>query len=157
MTYGMHKGQRRKSAMTTRQRIEERIRKKDQEIQEHENNIRDARVYIEALKETLRMLPKDDSETEKPESKLRAGSKIAKVYAFLKKTGHPLHISALLEGIGEPNTKENRLGLSGSLGAYVRNEEIFTRTSPNTFGLKETNGDSSPEPPENFGIPVGVG
>lgn len=140
--------------MTTRQRIEDKIRKKDQEIQEHENLIRDAKVYIEALRETLKMLPKDDSDAEKPESKLRTGSRIAKVYALLKKTGHPLHVSALLEGIGEPNTKANRIALSGSLGTYLRNEEIFTRPAPNTFGLRETNGAGINEPPDNFGMPT---
>lgn len=140
--------------MTTRQKIEDKIRKKEQEIQEHESLIRDAKVYVEALRETLKMLPKDDSDAERPESKLRAGSRIAKVYALLKKTGHPLHVSALLEGIGELNTAENRVALSGSLGAYLRHEEIFTRPAPNTFGLRETNGAGINEPPDNFGMPT---
>jgi hypothetical protein len=138
--------------MSMRQRIEDRIHKKEQEIQEHENSIRDARIYIEALKETLKMFPKEENDKEKTEDRIRPGSKIAKVYDLLKRTGHPMHVIKLLEGIGEPNTKESRVSLSGSLGLYVRKEEIFNRPSPNTFGLLEFNGRSTDEPPADFGV-----
>jgi hypothetical protein len=140
--------------MTTRQRIEERIRKKEQEIQEHENHIRDAKIYIEALKETLKMLPRDGVEEESSETKIKPGSKIGKVYELLKHTGRPMHVGDLLLGIGEQNTKENRLSLSGSLGFYVRKNDVFSRPRPNTFGLISSNGQPENEPPADFGLPA---
>jgi hypothetical protein len=143
--------------MDMRQRIEEKIRKKESEVQEFENQIRDAKIYIEALKETIKMLPRDTVEVRRPEAKLRQGSRIARVYALLVKMQKPMHVSALLEGIGEENTKENRVGLSGSLGFYTRDNQIFTRPSPNTFGLVDFGGSSliqssHSQPPDNFGL-----
>jgi hypothetical protein len=43
----------------------------------------------------------------------------------------------------------NRSALSGSIAAYVRKGEIFTRPAPNTFGLLELG--NSVELPLNFG------
>ena len=61
---------------------------------------------------------------------------------------------AILRGVGEEETAANRATLSGSLSAYVRKGEVFTRPAPNVFGLvefatKKTNG--TPGPPPNFG------
>ncbi len=133
--------------MSLRKKIEDKIKKKEQEIQEYETKISEAKIYISALNETLRLLPKDSDITESPESKIRPGSAIAKTLALLKKTGRPMHINEILEGIGKSTSKKDRVALSGSLGWYVRRHEIFTRPAPNTFGLI-----SSEEPPNDFGL-----
>jgi hypothetical protein len=66
---------------------------------------------------------------------LRAGSAVYKARTAITKAGHSLHIAEILIAIGKPNNKKNRISLSGSLGAYVRENKIFTRTGPNIFGL----------------------
>lgn len=76
---------------------------------------------------------------------------MAKARDALLKEAKPLHIDDLLKAIGK--TKEHKASVSGSLGNYVRKNEIFTRPAPNTFGLKEFD-ESQPEeePPEDFGV-----
>ena len=133
--------------MGIRDKLEEKIKKKEQEIQEYEAKIKEAKVYIEAVKDTMKLLPKSEIKGESPESKIRPGSVISKTLALLKKTGRPMHINEILEGIGKSTSKKDRVALSGSLGWYVRRHEIFNRTAPNTFGLI-----SSEEPPDDFGI-----
>jgi hypothetical protein len=71
---------------------------------------------------------------------------------FLRKAGKPLHITDILKGIGKTTSKKDRVSLSGSLGWYVRRNEIFTRPAPNTFGLKEMEDISKEEPPDDFGL-----
>ena len=60
-------------------------------------------------------------------------------------------------------TPAAKSSLAGSLAAYVRQNEIFTRVAPNTYGLSELGHDvleltgEMEEPPEGFGrAPVGV-
>jgi hypothetical protein len=51
--------------------------------------------------------------------------------------------------------KSTRAAVAGSLSAYVRNGEIFTRPAPNTFGLIEFGGKvetSLNGPPRGFGF-----
>jgi len=60
-----------------------------------------------------------------------------------------MHITELLEAIGKPGDRMNRSALGGSIAAYVRKGEIFTRPAPNTFGLLELG--NSVELPLNFG------
>ena len=73
-----------------------------------------------------------------------------------KPSGKPLHISDLLVALGKETDHDNRAALSGSLSAYVRKHEIFTRPAPNTFGLVEfeTNlqrrGNGAAGPPPRF-------
>jgi len=137
--------------MNLRQRFEERIKKKEQEIKELEAKIHEARVYIQAFQDSIKLLPKDQSDNATAQDLLRPGSTNAKVYGFLKATGTPMHVGAILEAIGKVNNKANRVSLSGALGAYVRRKEIFTRPAPNTFGLIEM---ESNEPPDDFGLPT---
>jgi hypothetical protein len=88
---------------------------------------------------------------------LRPGSGMAKVREFILEKGRPGHVTELLEALGRPATREARASLSGSLAAYVRKGEIFTRPSPNTFGLIELGHDNEDdagpdnEPPVDFG------
>lgn len=138
--------------MGIKEKIEEKIKKKDLEIQELESKIREAKSYIQALQDTLKVLPKEEMAISVPtESSLRPGGSIAKTLQYLKKTGQPMHISEILKGIGKPISKKERVSLSGSLNFYVKRNSIFNRPSPNTFGLVEWGNISTTEPPEDFG------
>jgi hypothetical protein len=144
--------------MKERRKIEERLRKKEEEIRMLEAQIRDARIYMQALEDVLKILPRA-SERDVAVSALRPGSGVAKVRQFILGKGEPAHILELLQVLGKEPTREARASLSGSLAAYVRKGEIFTRPSPNTFGLveleqeiQEGNDLASDEPPEEFGL-----
>jgi hypothetical protein len=138
-------------------KIEERVRKKEQEIQEFEAQIRDARTYIQALQDVLKILPRDTDEAATPTA-LRPGSGISKVRDFILSQRRPAHINELLEAVGREPTRENKASLAGSLAAYVRKGEVFTRPAPNTFGLIELGHANEPEsptagePPADFGM-----
>jgi hypothetical protein len=120
--------------MGLREKFDERIRKKEQEIQDYESKLREARASIEAWIEAKKLLPRED---EAPAEKtLRPDSLVGKTCAVLQNANKPLHVSEILRRMGEENTPEKRVSLSGSIAAYVRRNEIFTRPAPNTFGLK---------------------
>jgi hypothetical protein len=143
--------------MSERRRIEDRIRKKEQEIQGLEEEIKAARIYVQALQDVLRMFPRDQRETDSSPTTLRAGSGVAQAREAILREGKPLHISVLLQKVGKEPTREARISLSGSLAAYVRKGEMFSRPAPNTFGLIELGHASDPlanDPPENFGSEV---
>jgi hypothetical protein len=144
--------------MNERRKIEERLRKKEEEIRILEAQIRDARIYMQALQDVLKMLPRA-SERDIAAGTLRPGSGVAKVREFILNKGGPAHILELLRALGKESTREARASLSGSLAAYVRKGEIFTRPGPNTFGLIELTHESqeednpdSDEPPAEFGL-----
>jgi hypothetical protein len=130
--------------MGFRQELERRIKKKEQEISDLKTQMDKAEAYLQALTDSLRLLPKDGGQI--AESRLRPNSDLAKARDVLKKAGHPLHITNLLEGMGKPVNKSSRVSLSGSISAYARKGEIFTRPAPNTFGLKEMESNSESEP-----------
>lgn len=139
--------------MANRRKVEEKIKKKEQEIQYLEAKIHEARVYVQALQDVLKMFPKDASGTDAG-AILRPGSAVAKARELILKEGRALHISEILKGLGRELTRVNRAGLGGSISAYVRKGLIFTKEAPNTFGLvemtpkKEEGGD---DPPPEFG------
>ena len=142
--------------MNERKKIEDRIRKKEEEIQGLEADARDARVYVKALQDVLKMLPREpESVGESPSASLRPGSSVALARDIILKKAAPVHITQLLQEMGKELTRENRASLASSLAAYVRKGEIFTRPAPNKFGLVELGhtqkeeGDS--EPPDDFG------
>jgi hypothetical protein len=136
--------------MGIRTKIEEKIKKKEEEIQEYENKIRETRAYLQALQDTIKILPKENINGAMVENTLKPGSYIAKTYDFIKKTGKPVHLNEILMGIGKTISKKDRISLSGSLGWYVRRNEVFSRPAPNTFGL--INFEDVVEPPDGFGI-----
>jgi hypothetical protein len=138
--------------MGIREEIQKRIERKRIEVFEFEARIKEARVYIQALEDTVKMLPKDAPGGTELNLELRPGSRVAKAQDFLRKAGRPQQILAILEGIGEEPNNANRAALSGSIGAYVRKGEIFTRPAPNTFGLVEFGAAPSKKgPPPGFG------
>lgn len=141
--------------MSERKKIIERLHRKEQEIATLEEKLKSAKVYVQALRDILKMLeatPEDDVEAE---ATLRAGSTVDQARRVILERGHPMHIDDILEAIGKEVTREAKSSLTSSLAAYVRRDEIFTRPAPNTFGLTELGHEAQDEleqvPPKNFG------
>ena len=137
--------------MGIREELQKRIERKQEELKELELKVREGNVYIQALQETMKLLPKEGPS----EITLRPGSNIAKAREVIRAAGKPLHINEILKTLGPEVGRDKKLAISGSIGAYVRKHEIFTRPAPNTFGLVEfsqRNGVPQEEPPADFGI-----
>ena len=67
-----------------------------------------------------------------------------------------MHLDELLGSMGKDANSSTKASLGSSLAAYVRDNEIFTRTAPNTFGLielshNEVEATEDAEPPAGFG------
>jgi hypothetical protein len=149
--------------MGARESLQKLIDRKQNDIYRLEQELRDAKVYIQAVQDSFKLLPKEEGQ--KQAAPLRAGTAVAMAESFLKSKGEPQHISAILEAQGKEATKENRVSLSGSLGGYVKDGRIFTRPAPNTFGLIEfgaLEGESegegeedNPDLPDTFGLDNG--
>src|ERR1700733_7401566 len=104
--------------MGLREEIQRKIEKKQQEVRSLEDQIRDYNIYITSLQDVLKMIPREAEEGK--EIVLRHGSLLSQARDAIRKAGKPLHVTELLEAIGKPTAKKNRLALSGSLAAYVR-------------------------------------
>jgi len=126
--------------------IEKRIKQKEEEVQRLKEELFKAEAYLEAMQESLRLIKKTSSAD--GNDGIRPGSAVYKARAALRKVGKPLHVESLLRSMGKEVTKKNKVSLSGSLGGYVRQELVFTRPAPNTFGLIEF---GEEEIPEGFG------
>jgi hypothetical protein len=142
--------------MFLKKKFEERIEKKQEEISSLERQLGEARAYLTALQDSMKLFPKEN-DASAPAPVLRAGTDVAKAQAVLINSGKPMHVNELLKGIGKEVTKAARVSLAGSLGGYVRRGAIFTKPQPNTFGLIEfelhQNGDAAP--PADFGLEDG--
>ena len=140
--------------MSEHEKISERLRKKQQEIQSLEEKLRSARVYVHALQDILKLIGNGKEEASN-KSNLRAGSGVAQARDVILKKGVPVHINEILSALGKEFSRASRASLTSSIAAYVRRGELFTRPAPNTFGLVElghtsvSNLDS--EPPIGFG------
>lgn len=135
--------------MRAEQDIEKKIKQKEDEVQKLREDLGKAEAYIEALKESLRLIKK----TSDPNEGIRPGSMMYKVRSALRKEGKSLYVEELLKRMGMEVNKKNKVSLSGSLGSYVRQEIIFTRPAPNTFGLIEFDrlAESQDDIPDGFG------
>jgi hypothetical protein len=134
--------------MDIKKELDRKIEKKRQEIADLEKQLAEGRAYLQALEDTMKLLPKDSVINR--QFVLRTGSVLAKVQEVLKKRGSPLHIEDILKQIGQPNDKKQKLSLSGSLATYARDGKVFTRgPAPNTFGLIDFENGG---PPEDFGL-----
>jgi hypothetical protein len=137
--------------MGIRQDFEKRISKKEQEIADLELQIRDAKSYLQALTDSLKLIPKNEDSDSISIKELRAGTTLSKARDAIISAGKPLHINDILKAIGKPLEKRDKVSLSGSLSSYVRKRQIFTKTAPNTFGLVKLKSDHNEELPETFG------
>lgn len=124
--------------------INDRIKKKEGEISQLERRIEAARAYLQALRDIKKVLDREPR-ADAPETVLRRGSTVSQAREYILRHGSPAHIDELLEGLDRPATRENKASLTGSLSAYVRRGEIFSRTAPNTYGLVELGHHGNPE------------
>ena len=143
--------------MNERRKIEEKLRRKEQEILTLEDQIKEAKVYISALQDVLKLLPRDSEAEGGADTILRPGSMVAQARNIIKAKACPVHVDEILKILGKEVNRENKAALSGSLAAYVRRGDIFTRPGPNTYGLVELAPPAPPqakpsEPPPNFGV-----
>lgn len=143
--------------MNERRKIEDRIRRKEAEIQELDQKSREARVYIQALNDVLKLIPRDVETSSAAESSasLRDGSSASAARSIILQAGKPVHLRELLKAMGKAPTRENRTSLASSLAAYVRKGEIFTRPRPAIFGLIELGHHEMPA--QKVGPPAGFG
>jgi seryl-tRNA synthetase len=140
--------------MADRRQVEARIKKKEQEIQSLEEQIKEAKVYVQALQDVLKMFPRETTGAGDAEAMLRAGSSVAQAREAILKHGRAMHVDEILRAIGKEASRVNKTALGGSISAYVRKREVFTRPAPNTFGLIELQqkGAAAGEPPADFGV-----
>lgn len=141
--------------MSERSVIEAQIEKKNSEIQSLEERLKTAKVYVKALEDILKVLDKQAHVPSEAKVTLRKGSLVDRTRDVIMARGAPVHIDDLLEALGREVTRETKASLTGSIAAYVRKEEIFTRPAPSTFGLIELGHfeieDEEDEPPQGFG------
>jgi hypothetical protein len=124
--------------MGLRDELQKRIDRKAEENAEYERKIRENNAYMQALQETIKLLPKEPPAMAKSgDAALRKGSTVYNVREAIRKAGKPLHIKEILKALDKPIDRETRSSVSGTLGPYVREGKIFTRPEPNTFGLIE--------------------
>lgn len=124
--------------MGARENLQKLADKKSQEIAELRHQIDMAETYLQAIQDAIKALPRDiQSNGAIPEerSELRAGTLLAKTRDAIQAKGAPMHVNDILAAIGVENNKNNRVSLVGSLGAYVRKGQVFSRPAPNTFAL----------------------
>jgi hypothetical protein len=119
--------------MGIRDNFQKLINKKQEEIANLELQAREARAYIQALQDSMKLLPREGNGI--TEHTLRPGSDLAKARDVLKAAGIPLPIVEILKGMGKPQDKKHRTSLAGTLSSYARGGKTFSKTAPNTFGL----------------------
>jgi len=143
--------------MSERSIIEAQLKKKTAEIQGFEEKLKAAKVYVKALEDVLKAIEKGaPDQTADGDVTLRRGSLVDRARDVILERGNPMHIDELLLALGRKVNRESKASLTGSIAAYVRIEEIFSRPAPSTFGLIELGHTESTEseesPPENFGF-----
>jgi len=140
--------------VSEKKKVEDKLARKQREIDNLEQKIKDAKVYVKALKDVLRLLD-GDSEESGSESKLKEGSSAAQAQQIILDAGRPLHIDDILVAMGKDLTRSTKSSVTSALAAYARRDKIFIRTAANTFGLIELGHTEEKErqahPPENFG------
>jgi hypothetical protein len=143
----------RRAKMGLRENFQKLIDKKQQELRDLEIQVREGNAYIQALQDSMKLLPRDLDGSES-EHTLREGSSLAKTRDLLRHSGAPMPINEILKSLGKPQDKKHRISLAGTLSGYARKGRVFTKTAPNTFGLLEF-GPSEEEPedelPAEFG------
>lgn len=132
--------------------IERKIKQKQEENQRLKIEIERNEAYVEGLKDSLRLFQRTAASN--GTGAIRPNSQVDKARAVLRAERKPMHVSEILRKSGREPSKKNKLSLSGSLGWYVRHEEVFTRPAPNTFGLLEF---TQKQYDEAAGVPDGFG
>jgi hypothetical protein len=123
--------------MGLRENFQKLIDKKQQEIHGLEMQMREGAAYIQALQDSMKLLPRDSEARSESEHVLREGSTLSKARDILRKSATPLPINEILKLLGKPQDAKHRVSLAGTLAGYARKGRVFTKTAPNTFGLIE--------------------
>ena len=144
--------------------ILKRIKAKEAEIERLEDRLTEIRVdikaamaYIQGLRDILPKVAREEAsagDDDPVQTDMRPGSAPDRVRALLMERGTPLHITAILSALGREHTKANRVSLAGTLARFVRDQRVFSRTAPNTFGLigmTEAEAQETEELPDGFG------
>jgi hypothetical protein len=142
--------------MGFREDLLKKIEKKRGEIADLEAQLKDARTYLQALEDMFKLAAKGAQSGDQGRVAFRAGSMVGKAYDVLRRAGRPMHVNELLPAIGRAVSREDRSALSGTLAAYVRKGDVFTRPAPNTYSLFEFpeaggTGADQAAPPPGFG------
>ena len=138
--------------MSVRAKLEREMRRKEADIARLEAELSQAKLLLQGFQDALKFIPRDSATNGPNSNTFRPGTALHKAYEFIKNKGRPVRLEELLGGIGKnPEDKNARLSLAGSLGHWVRKGEIFTRPSQNTFGLvgldnSPSAANSEPEP-----------
>jgi len=140
--------------MGLRENFQKLIDKKQQEIRALEVQLREAGAYLQAMQDSMKLLPRSPELNSESEHILREGSTLAKTRDLLRKSGAPLPISEILKQLGKPQDTKHRISLAGTLSGYARKGRVFTKTAPNTFGLLEF---GIPEQTEEEELPAEFG
>ena len=140
--------------MGIRENLQKLVAKKQEEIAALALKITETKAYIQGLQDSMKLLPRDNNGAS--EYSLREGTALAKTRDALKAAGTPMTIVDILKALGKPQDKAHRLSLAGTLSGYARDNKVFVRTAPNTFGLLEfktaqSEMDDEGEIPEEFG------
>ena len=123
--------------MDFRAALEKKIKVKEEEISELIRKIDREQAFLQGLQEALRALPKSEGDQRQP-TDLRIGTVTHRIYETIRDEGRPLPIREILHRLGkDPNDRKILRSVAGTIAAFVRKGEIFTRTGPNTFGLIE--------------------
>jgi hypothetical protein len=135
--------------MDVRRKITKEIEKQEIKLAQMRTDLAAEEAYLRAQQDMLKMLPRDSRDAS---ASLRANTDLARARDIIREAGAPLHVADILKKLNREITKDSKASLAGSIGWYVRRDEIFTRPSPNTFGLREFDGSADEgEPPEDFG------
>ena len=108
------------------------IKKTIEEISNLKSQLVQKEGYLSGLEKASKIQGRSES---KSSESLRPGTMLYDTMMLIKNNSTPMHITDILKGLGRENTQSNRVSLVGSLGAYYRKKQIFTRPKPNTFGL----------------------
>jgi hypothetical protein len=133
--------------MNIRAELQKRIDKKKVELDSLQTEISTLFVEVEKvesalseLQSLLKVIPKTEADGDagpQVEIILRRGSDMALVREVLRRLHQPTYIDDILKAMDRDVTKKARASLAGQISFYVRKEQIFTKTAPNTFGLRE--------------------
>jgi len=132
-------------------KLERKIAEQQQRIAMLETQLAEAKAYLAGLQDSVTLSARGAPLT----PSLRPGSDLARVRDILQKEGKPLRIDELLKRLGKKVDRNSKGALAGSLGSYFRRGTVFSRPSPNVYGLMEFE-NSADEPPEDFGLALPV-
>jgi hypothetical protein len=125
--------------MGARENLQKMIDRKQEELAELETKATYARIYLQALCDSMKALPREVSTAtaQKDTPSLREGTMLYQARQSILAAKRPLHINEILTALGKRADSKAKVSLAGSIGWYVRKKIVFTRPSPNTFGLIE--------------------